>query len=127
MKKEVLIKRNKEFVLGVVKYVDALLNAYSPQVFGRQVIRCASSVGANYRTSCRAKSQADFINKLRIVEEEADESIYFLDWLISIFEKNKVQAENLINEADQLLAIYVASIKTMKAKVASPKIEISKS
>jgi len=99
MKKEDLIKRNKAFVLGVVNYVDALPNAYSSQVFGRQVIRCASSVGANYRAACRVKSEADFINKLKIVEEEADESIYFLDLLMELYSVKNEEVKSLIKEA----------------------------
>jgi len=121
MKKEDLIRRNKAFVLGVVNYVDALPSAYSSQVFGRQVIRCASSVGANYRAACRAKSEADFINKLKIVEEEVDESIYFLDLLMELYSVKNAEAQNLIKEAEELLAIYVASIKTMRNKITQRK------
>ena len=86
-------------------------------VFARQLLRCASSVGANYRAACRAKSNADFINKLKIVEEEADESIYFLE-LIEYVDNgsNKRQIEKLLIEANELLSIFVASIKTIKSK-----------
>ena len=83
--------------------------------FCNQLIRCSSSVGANYRAACRAKSNADFINKLKIVEEEADESMYFLE-LLSEISNNKEQEEikRLHAEGNELLSIVVASIKTMR-------------
>lgn len=80
------------------------------------MIRCSSSVGANYRAACRAKSSADFINKLKIVEEEADESMYFLEILREVGKVHQEQIDVLLNEADELLSIVVASIKTMKLK-----------
>jgi four helix bundle protein len=84
--------------------------------FCNQLIRCSSSVGANYRAACRAKSDADFINKLKIVEEEADESMYFLELLLQITDKEHEQIKRLHREGNELLAIVVASIKTMRAK-----------
>lgn len=75
-------------------------------------------MGANYRAACRAKSTADFINKLKIVEEESDEAIYFLDLLSEISnEKIKAVVEKLIKEADELLSIVVASIKTSRRNI----------
>ena len=78
------------------------------------MLRSGTSVGANYRSACRARSTADFISKMGIVEEEADESIYWMELLIEagIVESGKL--ESLIKEADELLAITVASIKTAK-------------
>ena len=80
----------------------------------RQLIRCSSSVGANYRASQRAKSTADFIYKLKIVEEEADESIYWLELFQEVIDKNHPEIIKLIKEANELLAIIVASIKTAR-------------
>lgn len=79
-----------------------------------QLIRCSSSVGANYRAACRAKSNADFINKLKIVEEEADESMYFLELFLEVSDKEHIEIKRLHNEGNELLSIVVASIKTMR-------------
>jgi four helix bundle protein len=78
------------------------------------LLRCDTSVGANYRASCRARSQADFVAKLGIVEEEADETIYWIELLIEtgLVEKNLVA--NLLDEADQIISIIVSSIKTAR-------------
>lgn len=87
-------------------------NAYS-----NQLIRCSSSVGANYRAACRAKSDADFLNKLKIVEEEADESMYFLELLMMISVNEQLEMERLYKEANEILSIVVASIKTVRKKI----------
>ena len=79
-----------------------------------QLIMCSSSVGANYRAAYRAKSSADFINKLKIVEEEADESMYFLELLLEVSDKEHVEMDRLHKETNELLSIIVASIKTMR-------------
>ena len=80
------------------------------------MIRCSSSIGANYRAACRAKSSANFINKLKIVEEETDEPIYFLELLKEINNYDLKFIDNLIDEANELLAIFVASIKTARKR-----------
>jgi four helix bundle protein len=117
MNSTTLIASNKKFVLGVVEILDQMPRTYAFDAFSRQLIRCSSSVGANYRAACRAKSEADFINKLKIVEEEADESIYFLDLIRELYEGSALlKIEELLKEADELLAIYVASIVTMRKK-----------
>lgn len=90
-------------------------------VFGKQLIKCASSVGANYRAACRAKSRPDFISKLKIVEEEADESLYWLEFMVTAEVIVEERAAALRREGAEILAIIVASIQTAKAKVASPK------
>ncbi len=95
--------------------------------FCNQLIRCSSSVGANYRAACRAKSDADFINKLKIVEEEADESMYFLELLLQVGNKEHEEIKRLHSEGNELLAIVVASIKTMRAKNQKSTIENRKS
>ena len=77
-------------------------------------MRCSSSVGANYRASQRAKSAADFIYKLKIVEEETDESIYWLELFQEVMDPGKTEIKLLIQEANELLAIVVASIKTAR-------------
>lgn len=77
MNKEDLKSRTKRFAIDVIKVCDQLPKSIACKVFSKQLIRCSSSIGANYRAVCRAKSGADFINKLKIVEEETDEAIYF--------------------------------------------------
>ena len=85
------------------------------------MIRCSSSVGANYRASQRGKSTADFINKLKIVEEEADESHFFIEILLEMYELNDQNVKNemlrLCKKANELVAITVASINTAKNKL----------
>jgi four helix bundle protein len=82
-----------------------------------QLFKSSSSVAANYRAVCRGKSSADFLNKLKIVDEEADESLFWLIFIQGLeIECDQVQLENLIKEADELVAIFSAGIKTTKAK-----------
>jgi len=107
-------QRTKLFGLRVVRLFDSLPNRGAARIMGRQLLRSALSVGANYRSACRAKSPADFISKMGTVEEEADESIYWLELLV---EAKIVKAEKLaplMAEASELLAITVASINTAK-------------
>ena len=109
-------KRTKQFALGIIRCTEALPRSQTATVIGRQLLRSGTSVGANYRSACRAKSNADFIAKMGIVEEEADESAYWMELLV---EANLVEATylaDLLNEANQLTAITVASIKTARQK-----------
>lgn len=116
MTKEQLIARNRKFVIDILMTLELLPNNRIYDALVRQLVRSSTSVGANYRAACRAKSTADFINKLKIVEEEADESTYFLDLLCEIDKgKNKERLQALLNESNQLVSIYVASLKTMKS------------
>lgn len=84
-----------------------------------QLIRCSSSVGANYRAACRGKSDKDIINKLKIVEEEADESMYFLEILKEITDSHHDEIDRLHKEASELLSITVASINTVRKRLNS--------
>jgi four helix bundle protein len=115
--KEELKQRTKQFALRVIRLIKALPRSKTGDVIGRQLLRSATSVGANYRAACRAKSTADFISKMGTVEEEADESLYWMELLI---EAGLVKAERLkplLQEADELVAITVSSINTAKKKV----------
>ncbi len=124
MTKEELIGRNRKFVIEVLTTIELLPSNRIYDALVRQLVRSSTSVGANYRAACRAKSTKDFINKLKIVEEEADESSYFLDVLKEIDKgKNKEKLGDLLAESNQLVAIYVASLKTMRVKLDSEKIE----
>jgi four helix bundle protein len=109
-----MIKRQRAFVLKVFEMIDDLPNGLVYDTISKQLIRCSTSVGANYRAACRAKSTADFINKLKIVEEEADECLYFLDLLSAVKNTDINVLSELMKEANEFLAITVASIKTAK-------------
>jgi len=114
MTKEELKKRTKLFALLIIKLVDDLPNTKSGYTIGNQIIRSGTSVGANYRSSCRARSNADFISKITIVEEECDETLY---WLELISESDMLPQERLqkiMKEADELTAIFTASGKTAR-------------
>lgn len=102
--------RTKKFALDCWRLCSKLPASREYNAYARQLIRSSSSVGANYRAAQRAKSTADFINKLKITEEEADESMYFLELLLEVFPKEKQEISNLKNEANELVAILVASI-----------------
>ena len=123
MTQEEMKMRTKQFALRVIRLVESLPNGKATNVIGNQLLRSGTSVGANYRASCRAKSTADFVHKLSIVEEEADESIYWMELLIEGEIIKEKLLENLMNEADQILSIIVSSIKTIKEK-RNPKSQI---
>lgn len=109
--KEALKNRTKKFAADCWRLCARFPVSREYNAFCNQLIRCSGSVGANYRSACRAKSKADFINKLKIVEEEADESMYFLELLLEINEKEHKEIKRLHEEANELLSIVVASIK----------------
>jgi four helix bundle protein len=124
MDKIELIARNRKFALEVLKIIAKLPSNRVYDALVRQLVRSSTSVGANYRAACRAKSTKDFINKLKIVEEEIDESTYFIDLLHEIDSGgNKEKLNELQSEANQLTAIYVASLKTMRNKAKSEREE----
>ena len=114
--KEILKNRTQKFAIDCWQLCSKFPTSREFDAYCRQLIRCSSSVGANYRAACRAKSNADFINKLKIVEEEADESMYFLEMFLIISNKEHQEINRLLKEANELLSIVVASIKTMRSK-----------
>jgi four helix bundle protein len=83
-------------------------------VIRNQILRCGTSVGANYRAACKGKSKPDFVSRMGIVEEEADETIYWIELLIEAGIIERVRVADLLDEADQILSITVASIKTAR-------------
>ena len=116
--------KTKRLGLHVIRFVEVLPQNYTSRVIINQILRCALSVGANYRVVCRAKSDKDFINKMKIVEEECDETIY---WLEIIEESGLAKMEivtPLKREAKEILAMIVASINTMSKNLKSKKSEI---
>jgi four helix bundle protein len=117
-------KRTKAFALRIIKLSEGLPHTRTAEIIGRQLLRCGTSVGANYRSACRAESLADFIAKMAIVEEEADEVVYWLDLLVESGLLRQRHITDLLSEADQIVAMTVASIKTArrnKTTTTSPK------
>ena len=116
MNQEQMKMRTKEFAKQVINLCRQLPNTREGQLIGNQFFRAGTSVGANYRAACRARSRADFVAKLGIVLEETDESLYWLE----ILAENKIMGagslEGLTNEAKQLLAIFVSSLNTAKGR-----------
>ena len=108
--------RTKRFALSVIQFVESLSPGETARILGRQRLRSGTSVGANYRAAKRAKSSADFISKMGTVEEEADESAYWLELLVDAGKVKPPEAIPLLSEAKELLAITVASINTAKRK-----------
>ena len=109
-----LKNRTKTFALRVIKLVQSLPKNQLSKHIGGQLLRCGTSVAANYRASCRAKSKADFIAKMGIVEEEADESAFWIEMLVETKQVKPGLVENLLDEANQLVGIFVSSINTAR-------------
>ena len=116
MNSDILKKRTKLFSIHIGKLVLELQYNILNKNYANQITRCSSSVGANYRAACRAKSTADFIYKLKIVEEELDEAMFFLELLEEFNPDKKNTIQSLLKEANELLSIFVTSINTLKAK-----------
>ena len=114
MEKKDLKERTKSFALKIIKVVEMLPKGRTTDILGRQLLGAGTSVGANYRAACRAKSTADFISKMGIVEEEADETIYWMELLIESGLISKNDLIHLLDEANQILAITISSIKTAR-------------
>lgn len=108
--------RTKQIALRVIRLVETLPNTHSAQVIGKQFLRSATSVGANYRAACRGKSSADILHKLAIVEEEADESLYWLELLIESEIATERKLSALMNDINEIVAMTVSSIKTLRSK-----------
>jgi len=116
MDKEAFKRRTKTYALQVINLVQTLPRNREADILGRQLMRSATSVGANYRAACRAKSAADFISKMGTVEEEADESTYWLELLEESGIVRFEQVKYLIAEGNELVAMTVASITTVKSR-----------
>jgi four helix bundle protein len=111
---EALEARTREFALRVIRLVASLPRGLSAHVIGRQLLRAATSVGANYRAACRARLRAEFIAKVGIVEEEIDPSIYWMELLIGANLVPEAKLSDLMAEADEIAAIRVASVRTVR-------------
>lgn len=112
--KEKLKARTKQFALNVIKLVEQLPKTNTNYILGKQLTRSATSVGANYRAACRARSHADFISKITIVEEEADESQFWIEVIIESGIDRSDLIMSLLQESKELTAIFTSSGKTAK-------------
>ncbi len=114
MTREQMKARTKAYAVRVVKVVQSLPRNRECDILGSQLLRSGTSVGANYRAVCRAKSTADFINKLRIVEEECNESLFWMEILVEAGLVKEAKLSQLIREGDEILRIVVSSAKTAR-------------
>ena len=105
-------KRTKQFALRTMKLCDSLPHTRSGNVIANQLIRSATSVEANYRAACRARSTPDFISKIGVTLEEADESVYWMEIIVESGMKSSKQMSLLMKEGNELVAIFVASSNT---------------
>ncbi len=106
--------RTKQFALRIVNVYRKLPRNEEARVIGKQMLRSGTSVGANYRAACRSRSKAEFISKIGIVLEEADETVFWLELLLDakVFPRNKI--DDLLAEANELTSIFVTSLRTSK-------------
>ena len=117
MTKEELKKRTKEFAIRIFKFLKTLPAGKDVGIISYQLFKASSSVGANYRAVCRSKSSNDFLNKLKVVDEETDESLYWLEFIDELELKcDKNELEYLKKEANELVSFFSAAIKTLKSK-----------
>jgi len=112
-----LKKRLQTFALRIIKLTESLPNNITGKTLGNQIIRSGTSPGANYRSACLGKSDKDFLNKLKMVEEELDETLYWLELIIQSELIKENLLKDLIKENNELLKIIVSSITTMKKKI----------
>ena len=117
MDKDELKQRHKTFAIRVVRMVDAMPNTIASAAIARQVIRSGTSPSANYRAACIAKSGKDFINKLKMVEEELDETLHWLELIVDCQILPKDRMRDIIQECSELLSITVAAIVSTKKSI----------
>jgi len=119
MTSDELKKRLKVFALRIIKLSESLPNNITGRTLGNQIIRSGTSPGANYRSACLGKSDKDFLNKLKMVEEELDETLYWLELIVESGLIKEDLLKDLMTENHELLKIIVSSITTMKKKLNS--------
>ena len=112
---EVLKERTKKFAISIIKLFRMLPKTEEARVTGRQVLRCGTSFAANYRAVCRARPKAEFVAKMGIVVEEADETVFWLELLVDAQVARQEQVASVLAEANELLAIFAASQRTVKS------------
>jgi four helix bundle protein len=114
MDSEELRTRTKKYAAEVIRFVDNLPKGMSFEVMGKQLLRSATSTAANYRAACRARSKPDFINKLGIVEEEADETVFWLEMLLESKKIPEAEVRPIMKEGQEILSIFSAAHKTAR-------------
>jgi len=118
---EELKNRSKQFAIRIVKLFRSLPKTEEAQIIGKQMLRSGTSVAANYRAVCRARSKAEFIAKIGIVVEEADETVLWLELLVDTDILPASRMTSLLAEANELLAIFAASQRTARQRSGRPK------
>ena len=111
---EELRNRTKTFAIRIVRVYKSLPHGVDAQVLGKQLLRCGTSVAANYRAACRARSRAEWIAKIGIVVEEADETVFWLEMLTECGIVPAARLKELLDEAGELTALFTASQKTAR-------------
>ena len=106
--------RTKRYAIRVIEFVNKIPRSIAGQVIEKQLVRCATSVGANYRSACRARSKAEFIAKLQITLEESDESLYWMELLKELRILSDAELVDLVAEGNELTAIFVTALKTAR-------------
>lgn len=124
MTSEELKIRTKKFGLRIIKLVNYLQGNTSSKILGSQLLRSATSIGANYRSACRSRSKTEFISKIRIVEEESGESVYWLELIKESKLINEEKISDIIREANELTAIFTSIGKTSKLNLSNRNSEI---
>src|SRR6266550_4554419 len=127
MDEQAFKQRTRAVALRLMRLVESLPNTRTADVLGRQLLRSGTSIGANYRAAFRGVSRADVISKLGDVEEEADESLYWMELLIDSGTVSLKRLSSLMKEVDEILRMTVASIRTMRRKNPKSKIQNPKS
>jgi four helix bundle protein len=117
-------RRTKIFAIRCMKLADSLPATVSGRAIASQLVRCGTSVGANYRSACRGRSKAEFISKLGIVEEEADESAYWMEIIAELEMKSDRVLRPLRQEAEEIVRMIVASIRSVRSSIQNPKSKI---
>jgi four helix bundle protein len=116
MDEKVFKDRTKQLAIAVLRLVDGMPRSISADALSRQVVRSGTSIGANYRAACRAKSTADRINKLKSVEEESDETAYWLELITEMEYIHPEKTSPIEKETNEILAMTVASLKTLRSR-----------
>jgi four helix bundle protein len=116
MNEAIFKERTKELEIAILQMVDAIPRSIASDALTGQIVRSATSIGANYRAACRAKSTADMINKLKIIEEESDETTYWLELIAEAGYLPQEKVSPLAKETNEITAMTVASIKTLRAR-----------
>ena len=118
MNEKIFKDRTKKLAIGILKLVEGMPRSISADALTRQIVRSGTSIGANYRAACHAKSTADMINKLKIVEEVSNETAYWLELITEMGYPPQEKIASLAIETNEIVAMTIASVKTLRARKA---------